>query len=290
MSEKLKTILERRLNTYKPKNDQQVINAAKEVIQELALLALSRNDFFKTAAFHGGTALRLFYNLSRFSEDLDFCLLVANKDYSFSKVLVALTEELSYWGLKVEIVDKTKLPNNVKKAMIKESSISAQLLLTTPLPKNQKLLVKVELDINPPDGARTETKLCQFPTDFYVTVHDKSTLFAGKIHALLCRSYVKGRDWYDLGFYIREKTPINFTCLKNALLQVGPYVGKVLPLELTKEWVCGELSKVARQADFVKIRQEVLPFLENHSEVDIWSNKFFEEKIRSLGLHFAIDL
>ncbi len=283
MTQRLKTLLEQRLDTYHPKSDQQVINIAKEIVQELALLGLSRQDFFKIAAFHGGTALRLFYNLRRFSEDLDFCLLQQDQDYQLAKLLVPLTDELRYWGLKVEIVDKTSLANNVRKALIKENSFAALLLLTTPLPKNQKLNVKIELDVNPAAGAATEVKLCQFPTDFYVTVHDQSTLFAGQIHALLCRSYTKGRDWYDLGFYIGRRTPVNLIWLRNALLQVGPYMAKSLPEELTPEWVLKELSQVVKQADLRKIRQEVTPFVEDLSEISIWSTEFFLDKISSLG-------
>ncbi len=132
-----------------------------------------------------------------------------------------MARELEAWGVRVEITDRSKADSNVKKAFIKNNSLGAILNLRNSINPDQKFTVKLEVDIKPPIGAKFENRLCEFPTDFYVVCHDAENLFAGKIHALLCRQFIKGRDWYDFSRYLSWKTEINLTLLRNALKQVG---------------------------------------------------------------------
>jgi predicted nucleotidyltransferase component of viral defense system len=276
--ENFQALIEERLKRYETGTDQQLLNAAKEIFQEIVLLGLSRRGFFKQAAFHGGTALRLMYGLDRFSEDLDFTLHSPQPDFSLTTLLNPLREETESWGLAVEVIDRSKASSAARKAFVKETSLGAELKLKSPLPRGQKLVVKIELDVNPPLGAIIENKLCEFPTDFYVSCHNLPSLFAGKLHALLCRSYLKGRDWYDLGFYLSRKTVPNFVLLLNALKQSGGYKDAAIPDPLTMHWIMEMLRRKINQVDFAYLKQDVMPFVRQVGVVDLWSREYFLEK------------
>jgi predicted nucleotidyltransferase component of viral defense system len=282
MFENLSLLITERLKEYKGTTDGQVINAAKEIVQEIALLGLSRSGFFKKAAFHGGTALRIFYGVDRFSEDLDFCLLEKDLDFSFASLLDPLKDELNSWGLAVEITDRSKVNNVVKKMFLKEGSLGAMLELRHPLPRGQKFAVKIELDTNPPAGATHESKLCEFPTDFYVVCHDMQSMFAGKIHALLRRSYPKGRDWYDFAYYISKKAEVNFTVLRNALLQSSVNDKSSIPDTLGYDWLKEELKSKILESDFEYLRKDINPFVIDDSKVQLLSKEYFLDKLDKL--------
>jgi hypothetical protein len=276
---KVSPVILERLKSYSAATDQQLVNAAKEILQELALLGLSRSGFFKQAAFHGGTALRIFYGLQRFSEDLDFALITPDPSYDVAKLLKPLELELSTWGLEVELVNRSKLSSAVQKAFLKVSSLGVELRLVSPLPAGQKFNVKIELDTNPPLGATCQSRLCEYPVDFYVVCHDEPTLFSGKIHALLCREYIKGRDWFDLLFYLTRKTRFNLPYLINALLQTGPYVDLLRDQEISLEWVISELIAKINAVDFEAIKVDVQPFVADPKSLEIWSRDFFLQKV-----------
>lgn len=276
---KISPVILERLRNYSATTDQQLVNAAKEILQELALLGLSRSGFFKQAAFHGGTALRIFYGLQRFSEELDFALIVPDPAYDITKLLKPLELELETWGLEVELVNRSKLSNAVQKAFLKVSSLGVELRLVSALPASQKFNVKIELDTNPPLGALCQNRLCEYPVDFYVVCHDEPTLFSGKIHALLCREYIKGRDWFDLLFYLTRKTRFNLPYLINALLQTGPYADQLREREISLEWVILELIAKINTVDFEAIKVDVQPFVVDPKTLEIWSRDFFLQKI-----------
>jgi len=276
---KILDLIDFKLKKYKKPTDLQVVNAAKEIIQELALLGLARVGFFKKAVFHGGSAFRILYGLDRFSEDLDFCLQQPDKAYSLSQVLSALSEELLSWGLEIEVVDRSKAENAVKKAFLKESSLGAQLTLKHPLHREQKFVVKLEVDVNPPAGANLTSLLCEFPTDFYVTTHDQASMMAGKIHAILCRGYEKGRDWYDLMEYFSRKVQVNYTYLKSTLVQQGPFKAQVLHEAVDLEWLVTHLREKIGSVDVAGLKNDVLPFVEDESRIALWSSDFFRDKL-----------
>ncbi len=282
MKSTIHTLILRRLESFYTATDIDQLNAAKEIIQELALFGLSRHGLFKVAAFHGGTCLRIFYGLDRFSEDLDFALIRPDLNFKLDKLTQAVVGELAAWGVNAEVTDRSKADSAVKKAFIKTGSLGLVLKLNNPIDSKQKFLVKLELDVNPPLGAKVENRLCPFPVDFSVVCHDMPSLFAGKIHALLCRKYVKGRDWFDFARYLGWKTKINLTFLGNALAQFGPYAGLVgEKIELS--WVLAELEKRIEALDVKRAMADTLPFVSDPNFLGLWSNEFFLERLARYG-------
>jgi predicted nucleotidyltransferase component of viral defense system len=268
----LPDIIEQRLKGYKTSTPQLQASACKEILQELILLGLSRTDFFSKAAFHGGTAFRILYGLDRFSEDLDFVLIQSDSTFHFEPYLNAIRDEVRAWGAMPEVLDRSKVDQIVKKAFLKEHSIGYQLI--SGFRRDQKLTIKLEIDTNPPEGANTKNTLCDFPVDFFILSHDLPSMCAGKLHALLCRSYLKGRDWYDLAEYARRKTEPNLTLLKNALTQTGPYKHSV-PENLDKSWLCEALQKKIDSVVISEIKKDVEPFVYNQEKLKIWDSEFF---------------
>ena len=212
---------------YKPEAYEDEINVTRELLQYCILNSLSKSGFFNNAAFLGGTSLRLFYGLDRYSEDLDFSVIKQTKDFDFAPFLSFVEEDLSKNGIKIEIKNKSREDLPVKRAFIKDNSI-AQLLefkwasRRTDTP--EKITVKLEIDTNPPAGAYLKSKIISFPDKQNVVLYDESSAFAGKCHALLTRKYTKGRDWYDFLFYVANKIPPNRQLLTNALIQTNDYI------------------------------------------------------------------
>lgn len=200
---------------YDPKNTDDILSALREIMQEVALASLSRTDFFEKAAFYGGTAVRLFYGLDRFSEDLDFSLLESNPDFSLEPYFGAIVAEFKSIGMQVSIREKEKKEKtNIDSAFLKSETEWKELILEDIVKQagikstNRTMKIKIEVDRQPPLGFSTEMKLLTRPFSFYVKCFDKPSLFAGKMHALLFRKWknrVKGRDWYDLEWYIKKR-------------------------------------------------------------------------------------
>ncbi len=277
-------IIQEKLDSYKCANWQEEEYAIKEIFQEIALASLARTDFFKYAVFQGGTALRIFYSLQRFSEDLDFLLKQVNPSFQITKYLTILKEEFESYGVKISIQDKSKVGENVKKIFLKEDSAGRILLLKHfPIDKKSKTIkVKLEIDINPPMEGNFETKYLDFPFPFAVTMQDLPSLFAGKSHALLCREYTKGRDWYDFVWYVSKRIPVNFKFLTNACRQIGPWKGK--NFVVTKEWYLKEFTKKIKSTNWQEARTDVTRFL-NVNELKtimVWSRDFFLDRLQKL--------
>ena len=191
-------LIQDRLDSYHCRSTIEEEHAIREITQEVALAALGRTDFFKYAIFQGGTCLRIFYGLNRFSEDMDFILKETNENFMLQVHLRAVSDELKAYGYDMEIADRSKVDTTVRKAFLKDDSLGKVLLLryadaSGPL---KKIRIKFEVDTNPPLGSGMEIKYVDFPFISSVTVQDKPSLFAGTVHALLCREYVKARDWY----------------------------------------------------------------------------------------------
>lgn len=198
-------VIQKRLNSYNTDSKENELNAVKEIMQEIALAALSRTEFFKVGAFMGGTCLRILHGLPRFSEDLDFSLLSPDPHFRWLPLLKQLSIEFSSYNLSLETKDRSEASDSVKRAFIKEDSFGKVLQLTYERNKSdsQKILIKLEVDTNPPTFGHTDTLFVRFPFIFSVRVHDLPTLCAGKCLALLCREYDKGRDWFDFLWYLR---------------------------------------------------------------------------------------
>lgn len=277
----MNTILEQMIENYQPSNIEEKRNVIKEVMQEIVLCGLSKSGFFNEAAFYGGTALRIFYNLDRFSEDLDFSLLVKDKDFDLSKYFPKLRETVSSFGLHVDIELKTKTKDsNVKSAFLKGDTIEHFLLFYPDekiqgINKNEKVKIKFEIDTMPPEMATYETKFRLLPTPYSVKLYDESSLFSGKIHAVICRSWksrVKGRDLYDYVFYLSRNTHFNLPHLKEKLIDSG-YIDE--NDKITCDDVKNMLISRFQEIDYEQAKEDVIPFIKDISVLNIWSKEFF---------------
>ena len=255
-------------------------NSIKEVMQEIVLCGLSRAGFFKYAAFYGGTALRIFYGLDRFSEDLDFSLKVADPEFDLNKFLPLLEKEVKSYGVNFNIEEKIKTgDSNIKSAFLKGNTKEHLLIFyneqIASIPHNEIIKVKLEVDVNPPEFATFENKFRLLPIPYQVTLYDKPSLFAGKLHAVICRGWktrIKGRDLYDYIFYLSSNTPFNLKHLE-ARLKQNDFIPdeKEISLDDVKKILCDRFSNI----DFEQAKQDVLPFLKNINALDIWSEDFF---------------
>lgn len=276
------TIFEQRLKNYSPQTIEEEEHALKEMLQEIVLYGLSTAGFFKEGIFHGGTALRIIHGLPRFSEDLDFLLLKSNPKFAWQRYLDALLKNCEIFGVHSEVIDKSEVGKTVQKMFLKDNSIGKILSLSFHHHAHRKLNIKLEIDTNPPEGSQTEIKFLDFPLDFSLLLQDLSSNFAGKCHAVLCREYTKGRDWYDFGWYIQQKIKPNFDLLANALHQQGPWKNK--KINITPEWFLDALSEKISSIDWKKTANDVSPFLKTPEKntLALWNKDFFIHKLNQL--------
>ncbi len=277
-------LIQQRLDSYNAKNPIEEEQAIKEIIQEIALYALWRADFFDVAAFQGGTSLRILHKLPRFSEDLDFILKTATPDFEWTPYLESLLECFEEFSLQSEALAKGQMDNRIKKAIIKDNSIANQLNLSLNRGNNQqKLRVKLEIDVNPPAGSGFEYSYLDFPLDFEICHQDLASNFALKIHALLCRPYLKGRDWYDFNWYVKHKVSPNLSHLKNALIQYGPWVNQK-GLQVNMQWLKKVLKEKINTVDWNDAEKDVTRFLNSAEQqsLRLWSERFFTERLEKL--------
>ena len=280
------TIIQERLKSYKSISKQEELSALKEIYQEIALAGLARSDFFKLAAFQGGTSLRIVHQLARFSEDLDFVLLNPSKAFQWNSYLRAIEIEFSSFGVNLEIKERSEAKGAIKTAFLKEDSFARILELTYDrLPSDeQKITIKLEIDTQPPQGSHFENAFLTYPYPFSILIQDFPSLFASKCHALLCRKYEKGRDWFDFLWYLSKKTPINYHLLKNALYQSGPYKGQEIPY--SKKWLYEEFEKKVSTLDWKAAKRDVENFLrpEERKFVENWCRELFQKQIEKIEL------
>ncbi|MDE3055500.1 MAG: nucleotidyl transferase AbiEii/AbiGii toxin family protein [Verrucomicrobiota bacterium] len=278
------TIIQERLKSYSSKSKQEEINAIKEIYQEIALAGLARSDFFKQAAFQGGTALRVVHQLRRFSEDLDFVLLKPQK-FTWVPFLKAIELEFASFGVDLQIKERHQAQGAIKTAFLKEDSFARILELTYDrLPSDgQKIMIKLEIDTHPPEGSDFETAYLTYPYPFSILLQDLPSLFATKCHAILCRKYEKGRDWFDFLWYLSKNTPINALLLKNALQQAGPYQNQVPPYR--NNWLRAEFEKKIASLDWQRTRRDVEAFLysEDRKFVENWNSQLFQSQIKKMN-------
>lgn len=243
-------------------------NALYEVMQHIVLSGLYRGGFFNEAAFYGGTCLRIFHGLKRYSEDMDFTLLKKDATFSLEKYFPAIIEEAKLLGREITISKKDKKNfGRVESAFLKDNTDVYNLAFKT----DKSLKIKIEVDIDPPLGFKTEQKLLMLPFSFNTRCMVPSDLFAGKMHALLFRQWknrVKGRDWYDFEWYVRNRIPLDFSHLQERTREFNG-------MELTRESFLELLKERFSMADIRQVKEDVLPFIENSHELDIWSNEYF---------------
>ena len=278
----MNNIIEMMLKRYNSQNNKERENAVKEIMQEIALSGLSHGGFFKNVAFYGGTCLRIFYGLNRFSEDLDFALLNKNEPFEIEDYFQSLQNEFNSFGLSVDIETKKKDNNaDVKSAFIKANTLMLMMSFfpqseeAKQIVSNQRIKIKFEIDIDNPDGGITENKYRFLPAPYEVQVFDESTLFAGKIHAILCRNYkqhVKGRDYYDYLFYIAKGCKLNIQYLENKLKNTG-----VIPLDakLTLAMVKSMLKEKFINTDYESAKEDVTHFIDDLESIKLWKKELF---------------
>jgi hypothetical protein len=274
------------IESYQPRSSDDYENAVREIVQEIALLGLWRTPFYNHAAFYGGSALRIFHGLQRFSEDLDFSLLQPEPGFSLKPYLGAVADELTAWGFqfRAEGIEKTKR-TPIESAFLKGSTMINLLQIGAPpemasrLPKGQLIRIKLEIDLDPPPGATTGFLSRLVPTPHQVRVYDLPSLFAGKLHAVLCRNWksrVKGRDFYDLIWYAGRRTPLNLAHLEARMRQSGDW-SRETPLDTPglRKRLEGRFAAV----DFEQAKEDIAPFLKDPRELRLWSAQFFLELI-----------
>lgn len=276
-------LIQQRLLTYKCETVLDQENALKEIAQEIALMALSRSGFFRIAAFQGGTCLRILYGLARFSEDLDFVLLKQDKKFDCDKYIKSMREEFNTYGYHLEVTNKSKLDKTIRSAFLKADSDGGLLILKDNRTNRPKLQIKLEIDISPPEGSEFELKYLDFPMPFSVQTQDISSLFASKSHALLCREYVKGRDWYDFIWYVARNATLNFNLLSHAINQAGPWAGK--NNVVTPSWFVKQLYLKVDSIDWSAAKKDVARFLRPRelAALELWGHDFFHSRVDKLA-------
>ena len=278
-------IIQQKLDSYNVSNAVEEEQATKEIMQEIALYGLWRSGFFKAAAFQGGTSLRILHGLPRFSEDLDFMLQMPDPEFDWSGYLDKLLECFEEYGLQSEALPKGSMERAVRTTVLKNNSFVNQLNLQFYKGHaDRKITIKLEVDANPPAGSRFDYAYLDFPTDFEVCHQDLPSNFALKIHALLCRPYLKGRDWYDFNWYIRQDVLPNLPHLQSALVQYGPWEGQD-DLIIDKSWVREELQKKVDSIVWNEAAADVAPFLKlgEQESLKLWEARFFSAKLKQLA-------
>lgn len=278
----MNNIIEQMLSKYEIKNTNDEVNALKEIIQEIVLSGLSRGGFFDEAAFYGGMALRIFYKLDRFSEDLDFALVFPNKDFDLSKYFTYIEKELKAYGLNLEISSKQKNVNsNIASAFVKGNTLE-HILRFFPNEEKHKydhilenIKIKFEVDINPSSGATYEEQYKLLPSPHQIKLYDKGSLFAGKIHAILCRNWkrrTKGRDLYDYIFFLANNTNVNMELIKNKLIDSN-YIdfNSKFDINVLKELLIKKFNEI----DYKEAKEDVISFIKDVDSLNIWNKDFF---------------
>ena len=280
------------IEEYKPQNEEEIIYALREIMQEITLAGLSRTDFFEKAAFYGGTALRIFYGLDRYSEDLDFSLLKPDSNFSIEPYFKAVIDEFKSLGLTVSIIEKKKTKKTaIDSAFLKAETIWQEIVLEdiikeTGVRSNKTLKIKIEVDRKPPLNFKTEGKLLLRPFSFYVKCFTKPSLFAGKMHALLFRKWsnrVKGRDWYDLEWYIKKGIPLDVSHFLIRAKDTNDWHDDSISIEQ----IMGLLDNKIKSVSFNRIKEDVVRFIQNDDALSIWSPEYFKDLVEKMKFENA---
>lgn len=263
-------IIEQMLARY-PAQDRE--HAVREVMQEIALAGLRRGGFFDKAAFYGGTCLRIFHGLPRFSEDLDFSLLAPDSSFSLEPYFDAMRAEFSAFGFEVSITARQK---TVESAVVSAFLKKGTNMYDVQVRGQRTLKIKFEVDTDPPPGFATEERLLVQPYSFYTKCYALPDLHAGKMHALLFRKWknrVKGRDWFDFEWYVRNAIPLNLAHLEQRARQSGDWDGAPLDAASFQKLLHQRIDSL----DIEQARADVRPFLRDADALTIWSPGYFRD-------------
>jgi predicted nucleotidyltransferase component of viral defense system len=267
----MSAVFDQMMSRYEIKTTGDKHNAVHEVMQQITLAALYRAGFFNKAAFYGGTCLRIFHDLPRFSEDMDFSLLEKDENFSLEGFFDTIMNEFRALGREVVISRKAKVTDtHIESAFLKDNSDIYNIEFQT----QRSIKIKIEVDTNPPLGFNTEYKLLLLPFSFMTRCFNLSGLFAGKMHAFLFRNWkkrVKGRDWYDLEWYVRNEHKLNFSHLKERCIQSGHVEAE----DFTLDGFTRLLKKRIRDANIDMVKADVGPFVRDANDLTIWSTDYF---------------
>lgn len=275
----MQVLFDQMLSRYEIKTNADKQNALHEVMQQITLAGLYRAGFFNNAAFYGGTCLRIFHELQRFSEDMDFSLIKPDEHFALENYFDAIQNEFKAYGRNISIQKKRKsTTTQIESAFLKDTTEIYNIQFQT----DRSIKIKIEVDINPPLNFNTEYKLLMLPFSFMTRCYTLPSLFAGKTHAFLFRSWktrVKGRDWYDLEWYVRNNTMLDFNHLKERAIQSKHATQK----SFNQKQFLALLTEKIIKTDIEKVKADVRPFIKNPMDIDIWSTDYFlqlAEKIK----------
>ena len=285
----MRSSIEEIIDKYNPKTIEELKAALREVLQSIVLIGLSRGGFFNKASFYGGTALRIFYGLNRYSEDLDFTLKEKNKNFNLESYLKYVKEVALSYGLELEVTTKIKqVDTPIESAFAKLNTYQTFINLkfdanmSNRLHKDEVIKVKFEVDCNPALGFKTESRWVDLPEFASISVLDESSLFAGKLHAILCRTYknnVKGRDYYDFLFYISKRVSPNLEYLKNKLIDTGKInEDDDFNIEILKEMLLEKFNSI----DFNQVKIDASKFLFKNEDLSFYSKELFIDMLNRL--------
>ena len=270
------TIFDQMMAQYPAHSADDRRNALYEVLQQVVLAGLYRGGFFAEAAFYGGTCLRIFHGLDRYSEDMDFTLLSKNAQFSLEKYFPAIVEECRLLGREVVITKKDKRNfGKVESAFLKDNTDVYNLSFQT----ERSVKIKIEVDTAPPLLFDTEERLLMQPYSFMTRCLTLPNLFAGKMHALVFRQWrnrLKGRDWYDFEWYVRNRIPLNFDHLKARIKEFNG-------VDMDYGQFIAQLKERIATADMRQVKADVMPFVRSPKSLDIWSNDYFLQLVAMIN-------
>lgn len=277
----MNSVFDQMLSNYAIRTNNDRLNAIHEVMHQITLSALHRAGFFEKAAFYGGTCLRIFHGMHRFSEDMDFSLLQPDPVFTLDPYFDAIETEFKALGRNVEVYKKDKnWESNIESAFLKDNTEVFNVVFQS----ERTVKIKIEVDKDPPLNFNTEFKLLLLPYSFYTRCFTLPGLYAGKLHALLFRQWkkrVKGRDWYDFEWYVRKGLTVDFDHLKERSLQNG-YKGSEV---FTKELCIQLLKEKISQTNIEMVKADVRPFIKNTKELEIWSREYFLQLADMVRFH-----
>lgn len=274
------SLFEQMLEKYSISTRDEEQNAIHEVMQQITLAGLYRGNFFDKAAFYGGTCLRIFYKSQRFSEDMDFSLLRHDATFKLENYFDDIVDEFKACGKDITISRKEKTKSSrIESAFLKENTETYDISFQT----EKQIKIKLEVDTDPPLGFQTEPKLLLLPFSFMTSCFVLPDLFAGKMHALLFRNWknrVKGRDWYDFEWYVRNDVNLNFSHFKIRTLQTNKSMDGDFKVSDFKDLLQSKIENV----NIEQVKSDVYPFIKEKSEIDIWSNDYFMQLAKLLKI------
>jgi hypothetical protein len=275
MNKNIDTIVSR-LAAYKPDSNETRFQAAQEITQEIILASLAETPFFDNAVFIGGTSLRILYGLDRYSEDLDFHVIKKDMGFRWKPYLGAVKEKTIPYGYYLKAEDKSKPDDIEKRAYITDKSICQKLKIKGPDESAAaEVSIKLEYNGDPPTGCKIITRTLNYPLSCVIKTMDLPSLFAGKCHALLCRSREKGRDWYDFLWLNTKNIEPNYKYLSSALNRRGPWEGKGVKAD--RDWFEKAIIAKINALNIDAIKRDVIGFVSNLQKENVarWNKDIF---------------